>query len=277
LNCSTVTFNNDSDVISNTVAVEYAKLSIDLGLQLNFSPDFVQAGGHAVLSATVTNYGIASESNPILKLTIPPGLKSVGGWPAGCSQSGTLLECNGQAFGVDDTNKLKPGKSADLPLNVATATGHSQYQSFGHVRTSSVEGDPNMNNNFAEASLGANHPPIAMNATMHAIQSGPAVQLDISPFVSDRDGDSLHFSYSPPNVHYGKVRLSATTFTFQPTSHWHGAFQFSYRVRDGRGGWDTAIIKVLVASQPRNQDSQNPSGGGSTTHHGCRGFVHAGC
>ena len=277
MNYSTATFNNDSDVLSNTVTVAYAKLSIDLGLALHFSPDFVQAGSHAGLSATVTNYGIAPESNPDVKLTIPPGLRSIGTWPQGCKQSGTILECSGQSFGVDGTNKLKPGKSSTLLLSVATTAGHSHYESVGQVRTSSVEGDPNLNNNFAEAALGANHPPIAMNAIIHAVQSGPIVQLDISPYVSDRDGDSLHFSYSQPNIRYGQVRLSATTFTFQPTSHWHGVFQFSYRVRDGRGGSDTAIIKVIVAAPHQSQDSQNPSGGGSTAHHGCRGFVHAGC
>ena len=272
-NYSTATFNGDSEIISNTVTVAYAKSSVDLGLALHFEPGFVQAGQAAVLRATITNFGITAESNPMLKLAIPTGLRASGGWPLGCTQREATLTCSGAAFGIDVSKKLRSGDSATLAIEVATSTGPSHYESIGEVRTSAVGADPNLDNNFATAVLGANHPPIARNAVIRAVQSGSIKQLDISPYVSDRDGDSLHFSFAPPNGQYGKVRLSATTFTFKPSTLWHGTFQFAYRVWDGRAGSDSAFITVIVLPK----SSIKPTDNGTTIHHSCHGFIRAGC
>ena len=263
-------FGGQADVVSNVVTVDYGKNPVDLGLNLQVDPDFVQAGEQSSLAIELVNYGPADESNPTVKVKIPTGLSPVGGWPANCSMSKLILTCSAQAFGISNVTQLKPGQNAQINIVLKTSAGASMYVIDGDVTTGSLDGDPNLDNNTAQVELEANHAPVARNTAIKAVQNGPRVLFDIAPLITDRDGDALRLSYVSPSQVYGSVRLSATTFSFQPNTSWHGVFKFKYRVNDGRGGIDEAWITVTVS--PAHDAS---SGGGSA--HNCRGFIRFGC
>ena len=277
-NFSSVFYDGDKESLSNTVSVAYGVMPVDLGLQLLFNPDFVQAGNSSQFSIQVTNYGINQDDNPKVELMIPAGLSPVTKWPSGCVSNGASLTCSGSAFGIDALNPLQPGENATLNVDVSSASGKSRYVVTGHVETSASDGDPSADNNYASATLELNHPPQASPAIMHAKQSGPIVLLDIATFIHDADGDSLHLTYDAPSNRYGIIRLSATMFSFKPSVYWHGKFSFKYHVKDGRGGAATSQIDVIVS--PRTDDSSNGKDSNGQANHSknhCFGFVNSGC
>ncbi len=66
---------------------------------------------------------------------------------------------------------------------------------------------------------------------------------------SDPDGDTLEASVSS-GPKKGKLKLNPDgSFTYKPKKNFHGKDSFTYTVSDGKGGTDTATVKIKVKSR----------------------------
>ena len=254
-----------STAVSNVVTTEYAKLPVDLGLDLSFNHPYVQAGAAAHLQARITNYGIAADTNPVISFTSPSQWLLPGALPTGCRQVGRTINCFAESLGISAANPLRPGQSATVSIHLGIPSKPSRYQISASVETGASDGDPDLTNNFAHASIGINHPPAALPILLVAKVGGPAVNANAMSFLSDPDHDSLQIQIGTLPAQVGKLKLVGTRIIFTPSETWLGATSVAYFVSDGRGGQAHSTITIRVTST------------GNQTSHNCRGFVSTGC
>lgn len=112
------------------------------------------------------------------------------------------------------------------------------------VRVSNALGE------FSESTLPfiVNTPPVARAVTVHT-QTGPGefTSIDVTPLISDVDGDELTIASVTPGTH-GAVSFNGTLLTFGPAdASFTGNDVFTYTVSDGRGGAATARITLQNA------------------------------
>ena len=254
-----------SVAVSNVVTSEYAKLSADLALELSFTKLYVQAGKLVTLRSRITNYGPGDETAPELKLTIPTGLTPNSALPSGCSQSSKIITCAAGSFGLGSGEDLAPTASVQLDITFRAKAGKSKYRVLGLVQTGNVSGDPNLANNFGNAIVGINHPPVAEKILISTISGSAAVAKSITDYISDPDLDSLEITLGKAPTAAGSLQLVGNQLIYQPTKKYFGTFTIKYFLADGRDGKASSLITIQVI----------PKLGPSP--HKCRGFARLGC
>lgn len=109
-----------------------------------------------------------------------------------------------------------------------------------------VEGEPDDNN----------QPPVALNVTAKT-KSNQALEIDLSRYISDADGDHLSIehlaSHSGRFVLIGEYQVSFTPGGFV------GVDSAAYSVSDGRGGYDVAYIAVTSEDANPSKPSTPPT------------------
>ncbi|WP_368880756.1 Ig-like domain-containing protein [Shewanella algae] len=109
-----------------------------------------------------------------------------------------------------------------------------------------VEGQPDDNN----------QPPVALNVTAKT-KSNQALDIDLSRYVSDADGDSLSIEHLAS--HSGRFVLTGEyQVTFTPGG-FVGVDSAAYSVSDGRGGYDVAYIAVTSEDANPSKPSTPPT------------------
>ena len=103
----------------------------------------------------------------------------------------------------------------------------------------------------AVAVVTVNRPPVALNNGGATIQ-GQALMIQVGKLVandSDADGDPLTvISVTANSTNGGSVVLGGGKVTYTPLPSFAGTDRFSYTISDGRGGFATADVEVLVVS-----------------------------
>jgi uncharacterized repeat protein (TIGR01451 family) len=254
-----------STAISNVVTAEYAKLSADLDLGLNFMEPYVQAGSSVKLQSRLRNDGPGEDAAPKLHLSIPTGLTLKTKLPTGCSQVSHKITCTALGLGISAGASLLPGESAQLDLVFQAAAGKPKYRVYGIAQTGNVYGDSNLSNNVKRTVVEINHPPAAQKIFISTTTGSPATTKSISNYISDPDLDSLQIQVNRAPAGKGNVRLAGSELVYTPNKTYAGTFVIPYSVSDGRGGTASSLITVQVLPKP---------GSGS---HKCRGFVPTGC
>ncbi|MCX6404825.1 MAG: Ig-like domain-containing protein [Actinobacteria bacterium] len=254
-----------STAFSNVVTTDYAKLSTDLALALNFTKPYVQAGSPVKLRSRITNYGPSADDAPKLQLTIPAGLTRTSKLPNGCKQETRKITCAPTGLRIGLGESLLPGKSVQLDLVFLAAAGQSKYRVYGVTQTGNTSGDSNLSNNFARALVGVNHPPVARRIFMSTSTGANAITQSISNSISDPDLDSLQVTLGAVPSGKGSLRLVGSNLVYIPNETYAGTFTVQYFLSDGRGGKASSVITVQVLPSP------------VISEHKCRGFVRTGC
>jgi uncharacterized repeat protein (TIGR01451 family) len=182
-------------------------------------------------------------------ITIPvvltPDLKGTN-----CTQLGQVITCPAAAFGITGAG-LAAGDSATCTIGMTTASsGASSFEVSGLVTTGNLDGDPNSYNDTATATLGANHAPTALPATINAEQGGAAQVVDLSLGTSDADSDSLRYVVGTLAAQYGTLKVVGSTVTFTPNNTWYGGKTITYDVYDDKGGHVQSEITIQVSKAP---------------------------
>jgi hypothetical protein len=72
--------------------------------------------------------------------------------------------------------------------------------------------------------------------------------LNFDPRANDTDANNNPLSITAVGQgENGTVTFTASGITYTPNAHFHGADSFSYTISDGKGGFDTAIVNVVVS------------------------------
>ncbi|HYC02952.1 MAG TPA: Ig-like domain-containing protein [Azospirillaceae bacterium] len=81
-------------------------------------------------------------------------------------------------------------------------------------------------------------------------QAGTPVRVNVLANDLDPDRDPLSVSLASGPANGTAVLNADGSFTYAAKAGWSGVDGFAYRVADGRGGFDTAIVTVTVAPAP---------------------------
>ncbi|WP_447078485.1 Ig-like domain-containing protein [Shewanella algae] len=128
-----------------------------------------------------------------------------------------------------------------LPYNVSGGG-----KSASSVVLVAVEGQSN----------GNNQPPVALNVTAKT-KSNQALEIDLSRYISDADGDRLSIEHLAS--HSGRFVLTGEyQVTFTPGG-FVGVDSAAYSVSDGRGGYDVAYIAVTSEDANPSKPSTPPT------------------
>lgn len=128
-----------------------------------------------------------------------------------------------------------------LPYNVSGGG-----KSASSVVLVAVEGQPD----------DKNQPPVALNVTAKT-KSNQALDIDLSRYISDADGDSLSIEHLAS--HSGRFVLTGEyQVTFTPGG-FVGVDSAAYSVSDGRGGYDVAYIAVTSEDANPSEPSTPPT------------------
>lgn len=94
----------------------------------------------------------------------------------------------------------------------------------------------------------ANRPPVAVDDDVQVPLDTPVV-IDVLANDSDPDGDPLTIiDASDRSVMMSLVVVNADgTIRYQPKAGWFGDDSFTYTISDGRGGTDSATVRVVVS------------------------------
>jgi len=254
-----------STAVSNVVTAEYAKLSTDLTLALEFTKPYVQVGRLVSLHAQIRNLGPGEDDAPKLHLAIPAGLTLKTVLPTGCVQVSRKITCDASGLGIAAGESLLPGVSSGVDLVFSAPAGKSKYRVYGLVQTGNSSGDPNPSNNFSTAVVGVNHPPLAQKIFITTTTGSAAITKSISRYISDPDLDSLQIKVGSVPGGKGNLRLTGSDLVYRPNKTFDGTFVVPYFLSDGRGGTASSLITVRVLPKPE------------TDPHKCRSFVRTGC
>jgi uncharacterized repeat protein (TIGR01451 family) len=241
---------------SQIITLSYGVTGIDLTSRIAFTTDFVQAGKSTTVTASVTNLGPSSDSNPSLELVAQSGASlTVSGVPAGCAKiSTTKMLCNATALGVSVANPLAPGKTASVRFTVTPSKSASSFKVWAKAKTGYLAGDSNSKNDTSESMLYVNHKPKAKKAKGKAKAGGKQVKIKMATKISDVDGDALRITLG--KVKHGKAKVKGDVITYTPPKRWTGTFKIRYTVNDGKGGKAKSWITIKVSK------SRNSSGSG---------------
>ena len=240
---------------SQIVTLSYGATGIDLTSQIGFTTDFVQAGKSTTVTASVTNLGPSSDSNPSLELVAQSGASlTVSKVPTGCTKTATTkMLCNATALGVSVANPLAPGKTASVRFTVTPSKSASSFKVWATAKTGYVTGDSNIKNDTSESMLYVNHKPKAKKVTAKAKAGGKPVKIKMATKISDVDGDALRITLG--KVKHGKAKVKGDVITYTPPKKWTGTFKIRYTVNDGKGGKAKSWITIKVSKSGKSGGS----------------------
>lgn len=93
-----------------------------------------------------------------------------------------------------------------------------------------------------------NNPPVAVDDTATVDEDGGAVTILVNDNDSDVDGDSLTVASVGVPLHGRATSLYpyAVGISYVPNANYYGADEFTYTISDGKGGFATATVYVVV-------------------------------
>lgn len=259
--------------VSNQATTAYAKLPADLGIELLFDKAIVQAGQTAHLGVTITNFGIAPDTNPRVTLTIPQGLTLKVPAGSACRLVVDQLNCPASEFAIAPSFPLLPGGTSSIAFTVVVGSTAAIFNVSGSVTTGVTDGDPNAGNNTAFRAVKSNRKPTALPASISAKQGGKAKTVDLASKVADIDKNTLTITLDSLAKKFGKVSIAGTVVKFTPNKKWHGTVKLGYTVSDGRGGTAKSYISITVKKSASKGTGSNS---GSNPHY-CMISVPTGC
>ncbi len=196
-----------------------ATVTVTVAAQPNRPPVAVNDAAIATLGAPVTINVLANDSDPdgdpltILSITAPP---------------------NGTAFISNNSVIYTPGPGA-------ATTG---FDSFTYTISDGRGGTAIATVAITIASA-PNNPPIAVDDTGASTPNGQPITIAVLANDSDPDGDPLTLVSvtTPAN---GSALIFGNSVIYTSTPGFGGTDNFTYTITDGRGGYATATVSVLV-------------------------------
>jgi uncharacterized repeat protein (TIGR01451 family) len=231
---------------SQIVTLSYGPVGIDLASQVGFITDFVQAGKSTTITASVTNLGPSSDTNPSLELVAQDGAQmTVANVPVGCVITATTtMLCNATALGISAVNPLAAGSTASVTFTVTPKKTATSFKVWATAKTGHTTADSNASNDTAETMLYINHKPKAKIAKAKAKASSSPIQITLASKISDVDGDSLRITLG--KVKHGTAEVNGDVITYTPPKKWTGTVKIRYTVNDGKGGTAKSWIVIKV-------------------------------
>lgn len=169
------------------------------------------------------------------------------------------------------TNTPTPTLTGTIDLN-ATATFNALLTEGAIFLTQTLQGNQTATANAhatatanawatataaASATAGANRPPRAVRDDVTTAQGTP-VTVNVLANDSDPDGDPLSIiAFDAVSAGGGTVTCSAPNCTYTPPLAFAGEDSFSYTISDGRGGTDSARVRVTVTPAANNPPVAN--------------------
>lgn len=96
--------------------------------------------------------------------------------------------------------------------------------------------------------LPGNHPPVAGNDSATTVVGTP-VSISVLSNDSDPDGDALTVTtVTQPTNGEGTVTIQGSLVRFMPAANFVGLATFTYTISDGKGGYATATVTVMVTA-----------------------------
>ncbi|WP_367971372.1 cadherin-like domain-containing protein [Vibrio scophthalmi] len=89
----------------------------------------------------------------------------------------------------------------------------------------------------------------------YATNQGEELRIPISEILandSDLDGDTLTITFVNADGTRGEARIEGDEIVFQPNGATFGSTHLEYQITDGNGGFDEAIINVIVNPKPED-------------------------
>ena len=272
----------DSDLPANgltySLAGEPAGASIDpVSGQFTWTPSETQGPGVFTLDVTVADGGapVGSDSE-----TITITVNEVNATPIVTNPGDQTSTEN------DPVNLTVAGADPDVPVNTlswsatglpdglamgpltGTISGTISYDAAAgspHVVTVTAtdNGTPNLASSvvFVWNVIDLNRPPIALDDA-GSVAEDLIVTLDVLSNDSDPDSDGLAVSGVTQGFR-GSVVNNGTDVTYMPDLNWNGTDTFTYTAADGRGGFDTATVTVVVTPVNDNPVANPDSGSGT--------------
>jgi CshA-type fibril repeat protein len=107
--------------------------------------------------------------------------------------------------------------------------------------------DGNGGSDTGQVTVSVNGPPVADDDAATTPED-QAVTIEVLANDSDPNGDALTVSVSGAPAHGAATANGDGTVSYQPAPDFHGEDAFVYTVEDGRGGSDSATVRVTVTA-----------------------------
>ncbi|WP_213879329.1 Ig-like domain-containing protein [Pseudomonas sp. dw_358] len=205
-----------------------------VSLNVNDAPTTTPIGTQTANDATAVSINAASHFSDA---NGDPLTYSVSGLPAGL----TINASTGLITGTLGRSASVGGPNSDGVYTITVSASDGHGGSISQLFALNV----------------SNPLPVAANASFATTANTPVSGVLVA---SDVDGDALTFSASQGPLH-GTVALNANgTFTYTPTTGYHGADTYTYQVRDADGGITTAVVTFAVNDAPTSTPIGTQSG-----------------
>jgi uncharacterized repeat protein (TIGR01451 family) len=196
-------------------------------------------GANFSYTISVTNFGPSTAAAFSVTDNLPAGLVFAGAVPNATTNASHQVAWT-------NLNNLAAGAVTNLTLSV-TATLRTTITNFAFA--GSPVFDPDTTNNVSAPAITAvtNRPPVAVNDTAGTPKNIP-VTIPVLKNDSDPDGDALTIvSVSPTN---GTANIVGTNVVFMPATNFIGTATVGYKISDGFGGTNSALITISVTNRP---------------------------
>lgn len=218
----------------------------DLEITIDDMVDPVQLGGVISYHVTLTNHGPDNAVNVVANITLPPESSIL-------NQTASLHV--GVGYLYSDPQNVANGQTLEMMFNVSADSAGTGTLTCTVTVTQDTP-DPGLNT--ASETTQVNTPPDATNASAQTDEdtqiSGLAIWLQ--SYISDPDPDTITIiSHEPSDFGAALTIYPNGSFSYDPTvsatlQALHGGVfvndTFNYTVSDGRGGFDTALMTVMV-------------------------------
>lgn len=92
-----------------------------------------------------------------------------------------------------------------------------------------------------------NDSPVAIDDDLETAEDTMATTVNVLANDSDVEGDELSIDSFTQPIHGSVIDNGNGTFVYTPNADYHGSDGFTYTVRDGNGGFDTATVRIVIS------------------------------
>ena len=153
------------------------------------------------------------------------------------------------------------GTNGSVTTNGDTVTytpdaGFTGTDSFSYTIEDGRGGSASANVVVTVLEEGANHAPKAKDDKVKTPKN-MAITVYVLTNDKDKDGDELSITGWTQGEHGSVSRSGDATLLYTPNSDYTGKDEFTYTISDGRGGFDTAKVKVKVDKKDKDDDGSS--------------------
>jgi Bacterial Ig domain len=218
--------------------------------------------GRAQFAYTVTNScGVVATASVTVTVNHPPTASNDSAQvTAGQSVSIPVLANDGDPDGdpitIIGVSNVSGGTASFTGTDVTfTANKGAPSGSFSYTISDHVLGGLTASASVAVTIVAANNPPKAKDDNASTLVGVTINSIDVLSNDSDPDGDTLTITSVGATTGGGSVSLNGSTISFTPGASAVND-SFSYTISDGKGGTDTAVVRVKVTTPIINQPPQ---------------------